>query len=55
MPKLLEDYEGRKLYYFYSEKSGKRLRKFSGDAVSDRDVSEFEIPDFLLSDSKKEK
>lgn len=51
----LEEQESRKLYYFYSEQTGRKLRKFSGDGVSDRDVSDFEIPPWLLEEKKEKK
>ena len=47
MPRL-EEQESKKLYYFYSEKTGRKLRRFSNDKVSLEEISEFEIPDFLL-------
>lgn len=48
MPKLLEEYEGKKLYYFYSEQTGRKMRKFSGDEVSESEIKIYEIPEFLL-------
>ncbi len=53
MPKL-EEFEQRKLYYFRS-KSNRKMQKFSGDKVTDHEVSEFEIPNWLLEIPIKEK
>lgn len=46
MPKL-EEQESKKLYYFRS-KNGKRLNKYSGDFISEEQIKEFEVPEFLL-------
>lgn len=52
MPRL-EEQEKKKLYFFYSEKTGRKLRKFSNDKVSLEEVSEFQIPDFLLEQPER--
>lgn len=51
MPKL-EEQESRKLYYFRNDK-GRKMQKFSGDEVSEPEIKEYEIPDFLLEQLKR--
>jgi len=46
LPKL-EEQEHKKLYYFRNDK-GRKMQKFSGDEVSELEIKEYEIPDFLL-------
>jgi hypothetical protein len=54
LPKLAER-EKKTIYFFYSLSTGRQLRKFSGEGVSNDDVSEFEIPSFLLEEKKNDK
>ncbi len=51
MPRL-EEFEQKKLYYFRNDK-GRKMQKFSGDEVSNQEISEFEIPDWLLEKSER--
>lgn len=51
MPRL-EEQENKKLYYFRS-KDNKKLQKFSGDEVSNQQIREFEIPEYLLEKSER--
>jgi len=48
----LEERTHKTIYYFRS-KSGKRLNKYSGDNVSESEISQFEIPEFLLEKNKE--
>lgn len=50
----LKKREGQKQYIFHSYRTGRKLKKFSGDEVSDQEIAEFEVPEALL-DSKEEK
>ena len=51
MPKL-EEQEYKKLYYFRNDK-GRKMQKFSGDEVSESEIKEYEIPDFLFEKLKR--
>ena len=51
MPKLAEQ-ESKKLYYFTS-KSNRKMQKYSGDLVSEGEIREFEIPNYLLEPQVK--
>ena len=50
----LQECDSRKLYYFRSQ-SGRRMNKYSGDLVSEEEVREFDIPNWLLEQSPKNK
>lgn len=46
MPRL-EPQEPKKIYWFTS-KSNRKMKKYSGDLVSEAEVKEYEIPEYLL-------
>jgi len=51
MPKLAEQ-ESKTLYYF-TNKSNRKMKKYSGDLVTEGEIKEFEIPAFLLEQLPK--
>jgi hypothetical protein len=53
MPKLKKQ-ESRHLYIFHSYKNNRKLRKYSGDEVTEEEIREWEIPEALLKREKKE-
>ena len=46
MPKLAEQ-DPKKIYYFTS-RSGRGMKKYSGNSVSESEIREYEIPAHLL-------
>lgn len=50
----LEIQEPKKIYWF-TNKNNQRLKKFSGDEISEGEIREFEIPDYLLEKQVKNK
>lgn len=53
MPKLAEQ-EPKKIYYFTSN-SGRHLKKYSGNLITEEEISQFDVPDFLLEHPPKNK
>jgi len=53
MPKLAEQ-EPKKIYWFTS-KSNRKMKKYSGDFVSEGEIKEFEIEEYLLEQQPKNK
>lgn len=53
MPKLAE--QEHKTIYYFTNKSNRKMKKYSGDFVSEGEVKEFEIPDYLLEQQPKNK
>ena len=51
MPRL-EIQEPKKIYWF-TNKNNQRLKKYSGDEISEQEVREFEIPEYLIKQEPK--
>ena len=45
--------ESKKIYFFVSRK-GRRLRKFSGEEITEREIIEYEIPHHLIQKEGEE-
>lgn len=53
MPKLAE--QEHKMKYFFISDSGRRMQKFSGDLISESEIREFDVPEYLIEFPPKNK